>query len=160
MNLAALLEPATLLGTIPGVLLNVVFPAYIITILLVLLLAFTAYATLKKGIQQKRLEDATRAAAANAEKASVLPPPHPAASVQNYAPSRANCRVCVHCLQPRRRRRTALWHRGGARRRLALVSDRRAVSLVRRARRPRSRSRIGSCAARGSTGRSRARRCR
>jgi uncharacterized membrane protein YfcA len=88
MNLAALLEPATLLGTIPGVLLNIVFPAYIITILLVLLLAFTAYATLKKGIQQKRLEDATRAAlAAAAEKASVLPPPHPAASVQNYAPS-------------------------------------------------------------------------
>lgn len=85
MNLAALLEPATLLGTIPGVLLNVIFPAYLITILLVLLLVFTAYATLKKGVQQKRAEDATRAAAANANAAKGLPPPHPAASVQGYA---------------------------------------------------------------------------
>ena len=60
MNLAALLEPATLLGTIPGVILNVVFPAYIITILLVLLLAVTAYTTLKKGYDQRRAENAVQ----------------------------------------------------------------------------------------------------
>ncbi len=63
MNLAALLEPATLLGTIPGVLLNVVFPALVITILLVVLLSFTAYTTLKKGVEQRRAENAARRAA-------------------------------------------------------------------------------------------------
>lgn len=66
MNLAALLEPATLLGTIPGVLLNVVFPALVITILLVVLLSFTAYTTLKKGVEQRRAENAARLAAGDA----------------------------------------------------------------------------------------------
>lgn len=49
MNLAALLEPATLLGTIPGVYLNVIFPAYLITVFLTVLLLLTSWTTLRKG---------------------------------------------------------------------------------------------------------------
>lgn len=56
LNLAAMLEPATMLGTIPGVLLNVVFPAYLITVLLTLLLGLTGFATLRKGWVQHRQE--------------------------------------------------------------------------------------------------------
>lgn len=54
LNLAALLEPATLLGTIPGVYLNVIFPAYLITVFLAVLLLLTSYTTLKKGYQKYR----------------------------------------------------------------------------------------------------------
>ncbi len=66
LNLAALLEPATLAGTIPGVYLNVMFPAYLITILLAILLGLTTATTLRKGWQQRRAEMAAAAAAASA----------------------------------------------------------------------------------------------
>lgn len=58
LNLAVLLEPATLLGTIPGVFLNIIFPAYLVTILLILLLGFTAINTARKGRKQQLEERA------------------------------------------------------------------------------------------------------
>lgn len=48
LNLAALLEPATLAGTIPGVLLNIIFPAYLITVFLAVLLGLTTAITFRK----------------------------------------------------------------------------------------------------------------
>jgi uncharacterized membrane protein YfcA len=47
-NAALMLEPSALLGTIFGVLANRVFPNWVITGLLVLLLAFTVYRTARK----------------------------------------------------------------------------------------------------------------
>lgn len=46
---AMILEPATLLGTVIGVFFNVVFPAWLIVIFLVLLLTYAAKRTLAKG---------------------------------------------------------------------------------------------------------------
>jgi uncharacterized membrane protein YfcA len=66
LNLAALLEPATLAGTIPGVYLNLIFPAYLITIFLAILLGLTTATTLRKGWQQRRAELAAAAAAGGA----------------------------------------------------------------------------------------------
>jgi hypothetical protein len=43
-----LMEPTTLIGTVIGVYLNVISPAYIILICLLLLLSWTSYETLKK----------------------------------------------------------------------------------------------------------------
>lgn len=65
LNLAALLEPATLAGTIPGVYLNVMFPAYLITILLAILLGLTAATTLRTGLQQRRVEQAAAASSSS-----------------------------------------------------------------------------------------------
>lgn len=45
---ASVLEPSTLLGTVAGVLLNRIFPNWLITILLVLLLGLTSVRTLQK----------------------------------------------------------------------------------------------------------------
>eukprot|EP00697_Spironema_sp_BW2_P005813 gnl/Spiro4/18100_TR9670_c0_g1_i1.p1 gnl/Spiro4/18100_TR9670_c0_g1~~gnl/Spiro4/18100_TR9670_c0_g1_i1.p1 ORF type:complete len:488 (-),score=95.67 gnl/Spiro4/18100_TR9670_c0_g1_i1:59-1522(-) len=60
LSLASLLEPATLLGTIPGVYLNVMFPAYIITALLTVLLTYTSYVTISAGLRQFHAEQEAR----------------------------------------------------------------------------------------------------
>lgn len=73
LNLAALLEPATLAGTIPGVLLNIIFPAYLITIFLAILLGLTTAITFSKGLKQRREEQ--RLFAAADEKTGLLAPP-------------------------------------------------------------------------------------
>ncbi len=73
LNLASLLEPATLAGTIPGVYLNVMFPAYLITILLAILLGLTTFSTFRKGWQQRRAEhEAEARRGAKEETASLL----------------------------------------------------------------------------------------
>lgn len=55
-NLVAMMQSWELLGTIFGVFFNVLFPELVIVILLVLVLGFSAYKTLKKGIQQFKKE--------------------------------------------------------------------------------------------------------
>ena len=63
VDIALLLVPATLGGTTPGVLLNVMFPEWLISALLVLLLSYTAHKTLAKGRSEWRKEmDAKRRA--------------------------------------------------------------------------------------------------
>ena len=63
VDIALLLVPATLGGTTPGVLLNVMFPEWLISALLVLLLSYTANKTLAKGRSEWRKEmDAERRA--------------------------------------------------------------------------------------------------
>ena len=56
LHLCALLLPAAVAGTVPGVLLNELCPDYLITGLLALLLGVTAVLTARKGIQQRRSE--------------------------------------------------------------------------------------------------------
>ena len=56
VDIALLLVPATLGGTTPGVLLNVMFPEWLISALLVLLLSYTANKTLAKGRSEWRKE--------------------------------------------------------------------------------------------------------
>ena len=62
-RMAALFEPMTLFGSLIGVLLNVVFPAYLIAVFLVLLLGTSAALTLRKGAKLFRKESAERRAA-------------------------------------------------------------------------------------------------
>jgi hypothetical protein len=62
---AILMEPATLVGTIFGVLLNVTFPEYIILVCLILLLTFTTYKTFQSGLAAYRKEKAAATARAN-----------------------------------------------------------------------------------------------
>lgn len=59
-RLAILLEPMTLLGSVLGVMLNVIFPAYLITVFLVVLLSAAAFLTLRKGVALWRTESAAR----------------------------------------------------------------------------------------------------
>ncbi|RHY82300.1 hypothetical protein DYB35_013511 [Aphanomyces astaci] len=47
--LAAMMEPPTLVGSIFGVMFNRLFPSWLILILLITLLGYTAYRTLQKG---------------------------------------------------------------------------------------------------------------
>lgn len=49
-DLTLMFEPITLVGTMVGVLLNILFPAYLVIVPLCLLLAFTTYKTYKKGV--------------------------------------------------------------------------------------------------------------
>ena len=49
-NLAAMFEPLTMCGTLLGVLLNILFPAWLVIVPLCLLLGFTTYKTYKKGL--------------------------------------------------------------------------------------------------------------
>lgn len=55
-DLTMLLIPGILLGTIAGVYLNVIFPAFLIVISLVVLLSYTSYKTWKKSFQLYREE--------------------------------------------------------------------------------------------------------
>ncbi len=55
-DLTMLLIPGILLGTIAGVYLNVIFPAFVIVISLVILLSYTSYKTWKKSFQLYREE--------------------------------------------------------------------------------------------------------
>lgn len=48
------MEPMTLAGTVIGVYLNIVSPAYVILICLVLIVAESCYSTLKKVLQKKK----------------------------------------------------------------------------------------------------------
>jgi len=57
-DLALLIEPMVLLGTLIGVLLNIVFPSIYILISLVLLLTLIIYLTVKKGLETYRKEKA------------------------------------------------------------------------------------------------------
>lgn len=56
-ELAAILEPCTLLGGILGVLLNIVMTDVQIIVCLVLILSFTTYKTTRKGLTQYREEN-------------------------------------------------------------------------------------------------------
>jgi hypothetical protein len=61
IDIALLLVPATLGGTTPGVLLNVLFPEWLVSAMLVVLLTYTAHKTLSKGRSEWRKEtEATR----------------------------------------------------------------------------------------------------
>lgn len=71
-DVAMVMEPMTLAGTIIGVYLNVTFPAYLIIVFLVLLLAFSSYKTVKKGLKTFRLERAAEAAEKEGEDAVEL----------------------------------------------------------------------------------------
>lgn len=71
-DVAMVMEPMTLAGTIIGVYLNVTFPAYLIIVFLVLLLAFSSYKTVKKGLKTYRLERAAEAAEQEGEDAVEL----------------------------------------------------------------------------------------
>ena len=51
-----MLEPITLAGTVVGVTLNSIFPQWLVTILLVALLAFTARKTINKGLSTYQKE--------------------------------------------------------------------------------------------------------
>lgn len=53
MGVALMLEPATLVGTVAGVLLNRFFPSWLITFLLIAVLGFTAYRTMRKVRQER-----------------------------------------------------------------------------------------------------------
>jgi len=66
-NLALLMEPLILAGTIIGVFANVSFPSYLIIILLVLLLGANAYRTFVKGLQLYKEEKAITNAPVPAE---------------------------------------------------------------------------------------------
>jgi len=58
-DLAFMMEPMTLLGSIIGVYLNIVFPPYLLIVFLVLVLGYNAYKTLTKGFalhKQEKLE--------------------------------------------------------------------------------------------------------
>lgn len=69
-DLTMLLIPCILLGTIAGVYLNVIFPAFVIVISLVVLLSYTSYKTWKKSIALYREE--AEAAKKGSEKAEVM----------------------------------------------------------------------------------------
>lgn len=56
IDIALLLVPATLGGTTPGVILNVLFPEWLVSAMLVLLLTYTAHKTLSKGRNEWRKE--------------------------------------------------------------------------------------------------------
>lgn len=51
-DVSLVMEPMTLAGTVVGVYLNKAFPNWLITILLVLLLSYTTYRTIKKVSQR------------------------------------------------------------------------------------------------------------
>eukprot|EP01095_Lingulamoeba_sp_RSL-Kostka_P017426 TRINITY_DN902_c0_g2_i1.p1 TRINITY_DN902_c0_g2~~TRINITY_DN902_c0_g2_i1.p1 ORF type:complete len:525 (-),score=153.13 TRINITY_DN902_c0_g2_i1:119-1693(-) len=55
-NVALLMEPMTLIGSIIGVFLNVVFPAYLIIVFLIMLLSYSTYKTFRKGYRTYKLE--------------------------------------------------------------------------------------------------------
>ena len=78
-EVALMMEPMTLAGALAGVLLNKIFPGWLITILLVLVLGITTQRTLKKGLDAWRKESAAASiAAANPEAAaSLLGSPNP-----------------------------------------------------------------------------------
>lgn len=61
-NLALILEPTTLAGTIFGVLMHKVFPVWLVAVLLVLMLGFSTYKTTKKGLKMRKKENETLAA--------------------------------------------------------------------------------------------------
>jgi len=56
-DVALVLEPMTLAGTVAGVMLNAIFPTWAITVLLVLLLCYTAQKTLLKGVSTWKKEN-------------------------------------------------------------------------------------------------------
>ena len=64
-EVALMMEPMTIAGALVGCVLNKIFPGWLITILLVLLLGLTARRTLLKGIAAWRKESATATAAAD-----------------------------------------------------------------------------------------------
>ena len=53
-NIALVLQPMTLMGSLFGVLINVTFPSFIVTICLVLVLGFSAIQSLRKGCQMRK----------------------------------------------------------------------------------------------------------
>src|SRR3989338_564834 len=55
-GVAALIEPATLVGTLAGVLLNILSPAPLILLFLIAVLGYTAYKSIRKGIDLWRRE--------------------------------------------------------------------------------------------------------
>ena len=57
-----LIEPTILLGSLVGVYFNVMFPTYVIVLLLGLMLSLSAYKTMKKGMDwyKKELDEAER----------------------------------------------------------------------------------------------------
>jgi hypothetical protein len=57
-DLAAFMQPMILLGTIFGVLLNILLPDILIVIFLVLILGFSAFKTVKKGLRLKANDEA------------------------------------------------------------------------------------------------------
>jgi len=57
-DVALLLEPMTLVGTVVGVTLNVVLPSNVLVVLCILFLSFTVYKTAKKGMSQYKAEGA------------------------------------------------------------------------------------------------------
>lgn len=65
-DVALVLEPMTLAGTVIGVMLNSILPTWLITIMLVALLGFTARKTLLKGVSTWRKEN--QATVADTEK--------------------------------------------------------------------------------------------
>eukprot|EP00310_Coccolithus_braarudii_P007740 CAMPEP_0183362594 /NCGR_PEP_ID=MMETSP0164_2-20130417/70263_1 /TAXON_ID=221442 /ORGANISM="Coccolithus pelagicus ssp braarudi, Strain PLY182g" /LENGTH=108 /DNA_ID=CAMNT_0025537491 /DNA_START=56 /DNA_END=379 /DNA_ORIENTATION=- len=58
-DVAVMLEPTTLIGTVIGVTLNTVMPSWLITITLVLLLGYTARKTLIKALATWAKENGT-----------------------------------------------------------------------------------------------------
>eukprot|EP00698_Gefionella_okellyi_P022523 TRINITY_DN7483_c0_g1_i1.p1 TRINITY_DN7483_c0_g1~~TRINITY_DN7483_c0_g1_i1.p1 ORF type:complete len:458 (+),score=98.78 TRINITY_DN7483_c0_g1_i1:80-1453(+) len=73
-DVALMLEPATLGGTVIGVLFNRMFPSWLITMLLLLLLSYTTYKTMTKGVTlwKKERRDAN---SHSSEKLLLLPAP-------------------------------------------------------------------------------------
>jgi uncharacterized membrane protein YfcA len=76
-DVCMLLEPATLAGTVIGVFLNVMFPGWLILILVLILLTITTYRMFKKGIETWRkeheLSSKPSASDINADKQDIVP---------------------------------------------------------------------------------------
>jgi uncharacterized membrane protein YfcA len=66
---ALLMGPMSVLGSIFGVMVNVVFSDYIVFICMIIVLSFSFYKTLQKGIELRRKELGT------SPPSSLLPPP-------------------------------------------------------------------------------------
>ncbi|GAQ79300.1 hypothetical protein KFL_000280050 [Klebsormidium nitens] len=75
-DICLLLEPALLLGIGAGVVLNVIFPSWIIVILLTLLLTYMSYRTTSKGISTWKAET---------KKAQAAPPPGSLSSMMDHS---------------------------------------------------------------------------
>ena len=60
-EVALMMEPMTMAGAIAGVMMNKIFPGWLITLLLVLILGLTTHRTLDKGLRMWRKESATAA---------------------------------------------------------------------------------------------------
>ena len=72
-EVALMMEPMTMAGAVVGVILNKIFPGWLITVLLVLVLGITTKRTLAKGLETWKKESAAAAiAAANPESATSL----------------------------------------------------------------------------------------